>query len=441
MIEPGRRLVTWFTALVIVGFSLLALYHFWNQGRFRHDAALHQELQAATLPEDQRPVRPGDWPGWRGPLRDGVSRETGLLTAWPEQGPKVLWQTPMSTGYSSMVVADGRLYTMQRRGDNEQVLCLDAKTGKEHWAYSTPVQYSNEYGGGPRSTPMVDGDRVYTVGVTGILTCLDTQTGKKVWDHDLLREFNAKNLTWGVSFAPLVDGNLVFVMPGGPDGGSLAAFDKKDGKLVWKSQDDRPGYSAPNAATLAGVRQVLFFTGVALVSADPETGKFLWRWPWPTSHDCNVATPIVRGDYVFIASGYGKGCAMLKVVKDGDGLKVERVYEHNNFCDHHSGSVLVGEHIYGFNEATLTCLDFRSGDVVWKKNGFGKGTLLAADGHLIVLGENGKLALIEATPERFREKSSFRFSSQRCWTLPVLSDGRLYVRDEEKLVCYDVKNP
>jgi outer membrane protein assembly factor BamB len=440
---PRKRLMLWTTALLIACVALLATYHYKNRSRRQGDPGLLQELQGASLPPAEGgPVNDAAWPAWRGARHDAVAREKGLSFDWPSNGPAVVWKAPTGIGYSSMAVANGRLVTMWRRGDEEQVVCLDAKTGEPRWVYGYAVQYSNDYGGGPRSTPSIDGDRVYAVGVTGILTCIDALNGKKIWDHDLLREFNAKNLQWGVSFSPLVDGNLVYTVPGGPGGNSLAAFDKNDGHLVWHSGDDPAGYSSPILSSAAGTRQLLCFTGTAMVSADPQTGQIHWRFPWNTDHRANIATPLVRGDYVFISSGYGKGCALLKVTAVGGKLEAQPVYETNEFRDHHSGSVQWGEHIYGFDEHRLTCLDFRSGGVRWQKSGLGQGTLLAADGHLVVLGENGKLALAEAGPESYREKTSFKFSGQRCWTMPVIADGRLYVRDEEKMVCYDLrKNP
>jgi outer membrane protein assembly factor BamB len=427
-------------AVLVGGVAALAVYHHLNQARFASDPVLLQELQGATLSESETtPTKPGDWPAWRGPLRDGISRETGLLTDWPENGLKVVWQAPAGTGYSSMAVVNGRLYTMFRHNDEEQVVCLDAYTGQQRWVYGYPTQYRNEYGGGPRSTPAVEGDRVYAVGATGLLSCINANTGKKVWDHDLLAEFAAPNLQWGVSFSPLVIFNMVFVMPGGPGGKSLAAFNASDGRLIWQSGDDPAGYSSPILTSAAGVSQLLCFTGTALVSVKPSTGQILWRFPWETDHRVNATTPLVRGDYVFISSGYGKGCALLKVVAEGNKLEARPVYQTNGLRDHHSGSVLWGEHIYGFDEARLTCLDFRTGQVLWKERGFGQGTLVAADGHLFILSEDGKLAIGEARPDEFRKKASFKFSVQRCWTMPVIADGRLFVRDEEKIVCYDLR--
>jgi outer membrane protein assembly factor BamB len=388
---------------------------------------------------DEKPATPGDWPQWRGPRRDGVSQETGLLTQWPRQGPKELWRAPASVGYSTFAVAGGRVYTILQDGEQEAIVCWQADTGKELWRFRYPARYVNDWGSGPRSTPTVDGDFVYTVGATGLFHCLKAATGEKVWQHKLLEQFGADNLTWGVSFSPLVEGDLVYTNPGGPGGNSLAAFHKRTGKLVWKAQNDVAGYSSPITITAAGVRQTLFFTGKHLLSVALDTGQLYWSIPWETEYDCNVATPIAVGDHVFISSGYNRGCTLLKIESDGKTLKPRRIYENTQMCNHFSSCVYYQGHLYGFNEGMLSCLDFLKGKTAWRERGFNKGALMIADGHLIILGENGKLALAEASPHGYKEKARFQFSENKCWTVPVLANGRLYVRDEEKIVCYDVR--
>ncbi|HXG11547.1 MAG TPA: PQQ-binding-like beta-propeller repeat protein [Gemmataceae bacterium] len=408
---------------------------------FVPDPELLQGLQAAPLERNAaRPV--GEWPQWRGPNRDGVSAETGLLKEWPEGGPRKVWEAKGGEGYSSFAVAGGKVYTLLQDGDNETVVCWDAATGKEVWRFGYPCRYENSWGSGPRSTPAVHDGLVYTVGATGIFHCLKADTGAKVWRHDLLDEFKAENLQWGVSFSPLIEGDLVLTNPGGPDGNSIAAFDRKTGRLIWKALDDPAGYSSPVAATLAGVRQVLFFTARGLVSVSPADGKELWRYDWTTEYDANIATPIVVDDYVFISSGYGRGAAVLKVESADGGLRARRVYQTNQMANHFSTSVYYREHLYGFTDpGILVCMEFRTGKVRWKERGFDKGSLTIADGHLFILGEQGTLALAEATPEAYREKSRCQPFQGKCWTVPVLCNGRLYLRDEAKVLCLEVRAP
>jgi outer membrane protein assembly factor BamB len=406
------------------------------------DPELLQELQSASLPATGGPaLTPGDWPQWRGPRRDGLSAEK-FLTDWPRTGPKVLWKQPVGAGYSCVAVVGHRLLTMAREGDDEVVLCLDTADGRELWRFRYPCPYTNQQGSGPRATPTVYDDLVYTVGATGILHCLKLASGEKVWRHDLLPEFNSPGMEYGVSFSPLIEGDLVYTNPGGPGGNSLAAFDRRTGKLAWKALDDPGGYSSPIAVTAAGVRQVVFFTGTRLVGVDPADGREYWGFPWETSAHSNIATPIAVGDYLFISSSYGKGCALLKVVRDQEGgLRVQNVYANRQMRNHFSTCVYHGEHLFGFNDNVLTCLELRTGQARWSARGFGKGSLLIADGHLVILGEDGKLALAEATPEALRKKASFQALDQKCWTVPVLAHGRLYVRAEGQLHCFDVKQP
>jgi outer membrane protein assembly factor BamB len=254
----------------------------------------------------------------------------------------------------------------------------------------------------------------------------------------LLEEFGASVPRYGMAFSPLIEGDLVITTPGGPDEAAVAAFHKRTGKLVWKALDDPIGYSSPIATTAAGVRQVLVLTNTALVSLSPEDGRVYWRYPWEPTGGFNIATPIVFGDYVFLSSGYGKGCALVEITAANGTPRASTVYEHNRMRNYFSSSVRYQDHVYGFDNTSLCCLDVRSGKVLWReggRRGYKKGALLIADGQLIVLGESGRLSLADATPEGFREKSFFQVSTNKCWTVPVVAGGRLYVRDEGQLVC------
>jgi outer membrane protein assembly factor BamB len=386
----------------------------------------------------------GVWPQWRGPRRDGVSYETGLLDSWPGDGPRKIWQQPAGIGYSSFAVAGGRLFTLMQDGDSEAVFCWNADDGNELWRYRYPAKFESADGSGPRATPTVDGDLVYTVGGTGIMNALKvnpaSSSGEVVWHKDLLADFGARNLRWGTSLSPLVVGDLVYINPGGRNGNSIAALDKRTGAVVWKSLDDPAGYSSPVEATLAGQKQIVFFTATGLVGATLQDGKLLWRFPWETSYGCNIATPIVVGDYVFVSSGYNRGCAVVHIEKIADAFQARRVYENHHMSNHFSSSVYFRGYLYGFNDARLTCMDFGTGEVKWRESSFGKGSLLVADGRLIILGETGKLALADATPEGYHERASDQISNTQCWVVPVLAAGRLYVRDAEKVMCLDLRS-
>ena len=411
--------------------------------RCRCDPGRMEKLAGADLAALEAGDGRGDWPQWRGPGRDGLSPETGLLTAWPAGGPRVLWTRPISRGFSSVAVAGGRLYTMEEENaTDEAVVCLDAGTGKELWRFRYPSHFAERFGSGPRSTPAVDGDFVYAVGPTGIFHCLRADTGQKVWRHDLLEEFHGRPARYGVSFSPLVEGDLVYTTPGGPDGNSVVAFDKRTGALAWKALDDPAGYSSPVAATAAGVRQVLFFTNAGLVSLCPADGKLYWRYPWQTEDGFNIATPLAFGNYVFISSAYGKGCALLEITAEADGsLRASRVYEHNRMRNHFASSVRLGDHIYGFDQMDLVCMSVRTGDIVWREKGarsFRKGSLLGADGHLLILGEDGMLVLAPASPAGFVARASYQVGPNKFWTVPALAGGKLFVRNESQIYCLNL---
>jgi outer membrane protein assembly factor BamB len=427
-----------------------------NLPRFRSNPNLMRNLQQAPLLRiGSPPATAVDWPQWRGPNRDGLSLESGLLTDWPTTGPPLLWEKMLGRGFSAPIVAGGRIYTMAqenaqedidgsaRETSYEAVICWDAATGQELWKFRYISRYEERMGSGPRSTPCVDGDYVYAVGPTGIFHCLRADTGEKVWRHDLLEEFHAKAPQYGVSFSPLVEGDLVYVAPGGPNGGSVAAFHKRSGVLAWHALDDPMGYSSPLMTTAAGVRQLLVFTNNALVSLSPSDGTTNWRFDWETTGGFNIATPIAFDNYVFLSSAYGKGCALLEISGNADGsLGAKSVYEHNRMRNYFASSVRYREHIYGFDNNDLTCMDIRTGNILWRvraDRGFKKGSLLSADGYLIVLDESGKLALAEAAPDGYIERASFQVSENKCWTVPVLAGGRLYIRDESRLRCLDLR--
>jgi len=433
----------------VIAFTKIDLEH------YRSDPERLQKLAATELPAvNGTPIQSANWPQWRGPNHDGLSLETGLLKDWPSGGPRLIWKQPIGRGFSSMAVVNGRLYTMDAEtieegsgriapGHYESVVCIDANTGQEIWRFRYANQYDERFGSGPRSTPAVDGEFVYAVGPTGIFHCVRATTGEKVWRHDLAEEFQARKMQYGVSFSPLIEGDLVYTTPGGPNGNAVAAFDKRTGRLAWKALDEVMGYSSPIAVTAAGVRQVLVFTNTALVSLAPEEGRLLWRYPWETDNGFNIATPLTFGDYVFLSSGYGKGCVLLEITSDADGSqRPHRVYEHNRMRNHFCSSIRQGDYVYGFDQMDLVCMNVRGGEIVWREKGlrsFRKGSVALADGRLFVLGESGTLALADATPSGYREKASLRVSENKCWTAPIVAEGKIYVRDESQIVCLNLK--
>lgn len=384
---------------------------------------------------------PAEWPQWRGPNRDGISKETGLLKQWPESGPPLAWKAAgAGRGYSSMSVAKGRLYTLGLRGDREFVIAFDFKTGKEVWATPHGAAFRNDRGDGPRGTPTVDGDRVYALGGNGDLSALDAASGKLVWTMNVLQKFGGRNITWGISESPLVVGEKLLVNPGGP-GASVVALNKKDGSLIWKSQSDQAGYSSGIPVTVNGKTQVVFFTSARGLGLDLESGALLWDYPKAANGTANAATPVARGNRVFITSDYGNGGGLVEIKADAKGVTASEVYFTREMRNHHSSSVLVGDHLYGFSGGILTAMNFDTGKVAWKDRSVGKGSLVYADGLIYLLSEDGVVGLAEATPEGYRERGRFRIpqDSLPTWAHPIVAGGHLLIRDQDTIYAYDVR--
>jgi outer membrane protein assembly factor BamB len=445
-----RPAILWASAILFILFAGQAAYQSYlvHRKHMEMDADLSAELADAAFLEDEPAPESAGWPQWRGPHRDGVVRMADLSTDWPKNGPPLLWEKPIGLGYSSFAVKDGRFYSLFQEEGKEVVACWRVENGAEIWRHPYECHADVDYPG-PRSTPTLDGDRLYSVGSNGLLLCLDVATGSPHWQKDLLREFHATAPRWGVAFSPLIDGDLVFTSPGGPNGNSLAAFNKITGELVWKRLDESAGYSSPVAATLAGTRQVLFFMGQGLVAVRANDGELCWRCPWETSFDVNAATPLLftarRGSheetYVFISSGYGRGCALLKIaVKEGGRFKPKVVFTGKQMCCHFASPVRRGPYLYGIDDSRLSCLDLRTGKVLWKRSGIQKGSLLCINDSLLILGEEGQLLLLDAVPENHTPKAQARpFRGGRCWTMPVAAEGKLFLRNEQQMKCYDLR--
>lgn len=379
-----------------------------------------------------------NWPQWRGPNRDGISKETGLLKEWPAEGPPLLWKaTGAGRGFSSFSIANGRLFTMGLRGDREFVIAFDVATGKEAWATPHGGAFRNDRGDGPRGTPTVDGDRVYALGGNGDLSAIEARTGKIVWTKNILREFGGRNITWGISESPLIVGNKVLVNPGGTDA-SIVALNKSDGSVIWKSQSDKAGYSSAIPLQVNGGTQVVFFTSQRAVGLNLNDGKLLWEYARPSNNVANAATPIARGNRVFISSDYGTGGGVVEIKPDGT---AQELWFTKDMRNHHSSSVLVGDHLYGFSSSILTAMKFDTGEVAWRDRSVGKGSLVFADGRLYLFSEKGVVGLAEATPTGYVERGRFSIQAGNLetWTHPVVAGGHLYLRDQDTIYAYDVR--
>ena len=380
-----------------------------------------------------------EWHQWRGPNRDGVSLETDLLKSWSDAGPKELWRIPLGEGFSGVSISDGRAYTMYAKGEDEIVVCLDAKSGKELWRHLDDYLFENRQGGnGPRSTPTVDGDKVYVLSAFGRLVALDALTGKQRWDYDFTKAFSSELPRHGFATSPIIEGNLLLVETGGA-GNALVAFDKQSGDIAWSSQNDVSGYSSPITETILGRRQTVFFTGDGLVSVSPKDGSVYWRYDWQTSFNVNAATPVfIAPDKIFISSGYDMGAAVVQIKETDGKFTASEVWKNRVMKNHFSSSILHDGYLYGLDNAILKCVEANTGEEQWVARGFGKGSLIYADGHLIILGEGGNLALVKATHTEYKEVAQTQVFTGRCWTLPTLSNGKLYLRNDQELICFDL---
>jgi len=416
---------------------------------------LKRRRSSPSPPSNNTPVAApsGDWPQWRGPIRDGVSPETGLLSSWPSDGPPLLWSARgAGKGYSSVAVSDGRIYTMGNRGGAEELIAFDEKTGDLLW--STRVGNGRDC----NCTPTVSDGLVFALGREGDLLCADAKTGDEVWRKNFPRDFGGKMMSqWGYSESPLVDRDRVIITPGGPTA-ILAALDKRTGRTLWQTPmapggsrgKDGAGYSSVVISNGGGVKQYVTLVGRGVISVAAEDGKPLWQYDRVANGTANIPTPIVKDDYVFCSSGYGDGgSALLKIEKQGTRVAIREVYyrRNNELQNHHGGMILIGNHIYmghGHNNGFPVCINMLTGQPAWgPQRGPGResAAIAAADGHLYFRYQDGTMALIEATPARYNLKGQFRIASVngQSWPHPAIANGKLYLRDQDQLHCYDIR--
>ena len=380
------------------------------------------------------------WADFLGPGRLGHYDQKPILTSWPTGGLHQLWKEPVGGGYASFTVANGLAFTIEQRRGNEVVAAYDVRTGRERWTNSWKALFAEVLGGnGPRATPVWDDGRIYALGATGELRCLEAATGKLIWNKNILTDSGAENLQWGMSASPLVVDGKVIVAPGGPHGSSVIAYDKLTGKRVWGALDDRAAYDSPTIATVGGRRQLLVITAKRAVGLDVEDGKLLWEFPWVTQNDINVAQPIVvAANRIFLSSAYGHGAAVVELTPHGDGFETRAVWANNRMKNKFNSAVLYEGFLYGLDDGILACVDAGSGELKWKGGRYGYGQLLLASGHLVVLTEEGDLALVRAAPDQFQEVARFSSLQGKTWNIPAISDGLLLVRNEVEMAAFRI---
>lgn len=422
---------------------------------FLRDCSAFQLMIAAVLAAlissaavAQEAAAKNEWPQFLGPARNGVSSETGLMNEWPKDGPKVTWKVPGGVGMSGLAISRGHVVTLVQRQGKQWAISLDAETGKSQWQSPLAPAYKNGMGNGPRATPAISGDTVFVFTGEGILAALNVADGKLIWSHDVIEDSQGTIAEYGMASSPLVVGTNVVVTAGAP-GASVVAYDTKTGKRTWKSGDDAAGYSSPALLELSGRKQLVVYTGEAAVGMAPESGQQLWRYPYETNFNCNIVTPVAFRDQVFISSGENHGCVMLAFKGSGTDTKVSEVWTSQGsqsvLRNEWQTSILSDGHLYGFDNVGaagpvthLTCVNAETGKRVWQKTRFGKGNMIAADGKLLIATMNGELVIVKLTPTAFEEIGRTKLIGPTRQA-PALSNGRVYLRDDEEIICVDLR--
>lgn len=403
----------------------------------------------SDCPEAQESsVQAGSWPQFLGPNRNGVSSETGLISKWPAEGPKEVWRVIGGICMSGIVVEGGMAITVVQRDDRQIVVAHNAETGELLWEQAFSKAYKNQMGDGPRATPTVANGRIYVFGGGGMLASVHQESGKLIWSRNLVDQLSGKVADYGMACSPLLVGDDIVVTVGAP-GATVVAVDRESGDLHWKTGDDPAGYSSPALLQVTGRQQIVAFSGASVMGIDPQSGSQLWRYPYITDYECNIATPLSVNGKVFVSSGENHGSAMLDVTSSAGGYQVKESWvsqgRESVMRNEWQTSILMGDHLYGFDNVGsagpvthLNCVEPVTGKRVWQKIRFGKGNLIAADGKLIISTMEGELVLVRATPEKFEEigrKQYLRSTRQG----PALSNGLVYLRDDREIVCIDLR--
>ncbi len=409
--------------------------------RWQHRALapLADSPQASRSPAAESRVQfTNDYPQFLGPNRNSTLDQPRLARDWKAQPPRRLWIQPVGTGWSGFAIVGTRAITEEQRGENEAVVCYDLLSGAVHWSYAYGAHFQSSLAGeGPRATPTVAGQRVYTMGSTGLLNCLELETGKLIWSKDIVRDNQGEMNEWGITCSPLVTGDLVIVSAGGRNERSLVAYRAATGEFVWGGGTDGAGYSSPFLTTLAGVPQILIFNSGGVSAHAAVDGKVLWKYHWPGGHP-HVSMPIVLpDDRVLISSGYGVGSELIKIKKDSQGIfTATRLWKSNRLKAKFTNLVYRDGFIYGLDDGIMVCLDGSTGELKWKEGRYGHGQEILVQDALLVMAETGDVILLDPNPQQSRELTRFPVFKEKTWNPPALAGEYLLVRNDKEAACF-----
>ncbi|MFN0195150.1 MAG: PQQ-binding-like beta-propeller repeat protein [Planctomycetaceae bacterium] len=427
---------------------------YWEGQKLIASSVPASEIVAATPSEPAFPIDPDDWSQFRGNDRNGIvtGQDWGMIPGRgllipkdddPERQPKELWRHPVGPAWSSFAVVGNRAITQEQQQESEAVVCYDLDTGEPIWVHTDNARFYEVFGGvGPRATPTIHDGRVYTLGATGILNCLELETGKPVWQANILTDAGADNITWGMSASPLIVDDMVIVNPGGKSGKGVAAYHRQTGEILWAKGDYPASYSSPILATIGGTRQILMHDGHGAAGINPEDGSELWRFPWTTQPEVNVAAPtLIYDQRVLIGSGYGVGSALLDIKYHGDQWSATTDWsqrESRFLKPKFNDFIVLGKHAYGLDEGIMVCVDLEERKQMWKKGRYGYGQLMMIGGMIIVLAESGEVVYIRPSAKEHKELYRWQAISGKTWNHPAFAHGKLLVRNAEEAACYEL---
>tara|TARA_B100001758_G_scaffold68390_2_gene57342 strand:+ start:916 stop:2223 length:1308 start_codon:yes stop_codon:yes gene_type:complete len=419
----------------------------WNKSGSQYDKVNKERKTQTPISSDKvdinKSFKAPYWTSYRGPNSEGIYKEQPILTDWPKDGPKVVWRKLIGDGHSSFSIAKGLAFTIEQHDENEVIAAFSVKTGEIKWKYEYPARFEEYFGGvGPRSTPTWNKDRIYALGAKGHLNCLDANSGKVLWQQNIIEENKSEVPYWGVSTSPFIYKDSVILSPGGQNDNAIIALNADSGKVIWKKHNGNQVYSTPTLFNILNEEQLIVALEGKILSINPNNGELLWSHKWKIYvNNHNIAQPAqLNDDTLLVTAGYGTGAEAFQIIRDGGKMRTKILWKSKLLKTKFSSAIYWDGFIYGLNESRLVCLNAKDGSLKWRGNNYGYGKIVAASGHLIILGDSGDLALVEMNPNTFSEKIEFKaLEGGRTWNYPALSNGLLFIRNSNEMACFDLR--